>query len=93
MNELELQKIKKVRNIKSKVFTKKKRKDIINKNYNPLQVNYKVIYESEGSHMKKEEINEKDKFIKLLYKICSDFEVESSQKRVENFLSNNEINI
>ena len=56
MNELELRKIKNVRKIKLKVFTKKKRKDIINKNYNLLQVNYGLIYESEGSHMKKEGI-------------------------------------
>ena len=93
MNELELRKIKNVRKIKLKVFTKKKRKDIINKNYNLLQVNYGLIYESEGSHMKKEGINEKDKFKKLLYKICLDFEVENSQKRVENFLSKNEIEV
>lgn len=29
---------------RKKLFTKKEVKDIINKNYNPLKVNYKLIY-------------------------------------------------
>lgn len=33
---------------KMEVFTKKKRNNIIKKDYNPLKVNYDLIYEREG---------------------------------------------
>ena len=37
---------------KRKVFTKKKAKYIINKDYNPLKVNYKLIYERDDIYEK-----------------------------------------
>jgi len=81
----------KKKKLEKKVFTKKKGKDIIKRNYNPLLVDCKLIYESEGLHMKKEKNSKK--FLALLFKICSDFEVKDSRKEVEDFLSKNKISI
>ena len=57
--------MKDVEKFKKKLFTKNKAKDIINKNYNPLKVNYKIIYERDGLYMK----NEISKIAKRLSKI------------------------
>ena len=57
-----------------KVFTKKKGKDIIKKDYNPLKANYKICEERDGLYMKKillkeirKEIDLKEKFISYIF--------------------------
>lgn len=80
-----------MKKILKKVFTKNKPKDIINKNYNPLKVNYKLIYEREGIYMESKK-EKKEKFVSLLFKICSDLKIKNAQEEVKNFLTKNRIN-
>lgn len=61
-----------------KIFTKEAKNTIINKKYNPLKVNYKLIYEREGLYVKKtkdvllkeinKELNWKEKIVIKIFK-------------------------
>lgn len=42
------------KNLTKNIFTKKEKNIIINRNYNPLKVNCKLIYEREGLYVKGE---------------------------------------
>lgn len=68
------------------VFTKKEGNDIIKKKCNPF-INRKVVYERDELHMRNKETNQKEEFIKLLFKICTDLGIENSEYEVERFLS------
>lgn len=58
-----------VKNLSKKLFTKEYKNIIINKKYNPLKVNFKLIYEREGLCVRKtkdillKEVIEEPKFI------------------------------
>ena len=79
-----------------KVFTKEERNIIINKDYNPLKVNYKIYKRGSGLFMKNETLNRVKKIgkkynksenvTKLLLKICLDFKISDYEKIIEKFL-------
>lgn len=67
MKDEVLEELKKDENCKKKIFTKRKVKGIINKDYNPFEVNYKIYQRRDGLYnMKKILLDEEMK--KLSFK-------------------------
>ena len=76
----------KVKKEEGKLFTKLEGNDTIKKNYNPFEVDCKIYRRRDGLYMKnRKEKNEK--FINLLFKICSDLKIKNSKEEVDNFLN------
>lgn len=88
--------------IVEKVFTKNRGKDIISKNYNPLRVNYNLIYEREGLFMDNnivlEEVKELSKkynkkenlFLKMFDEgIKKGFNINEIRKTIDEFEKSN----
>ena len=83
-----------------KIFTKSERNIIISKNHSLLKVNYKFIFERNGLFMKKtkerlfnneekkmsQKYNKSIEFIKLLKKICLDFNNNDYNVVIKEFL-------
>lgn len=63
MKDLVLNGIKKYEKKEEKVFTKKKIKDIMNKNCNPFKVNYKIYKRRDGLYNMKEILLKETRFI------------------------------
>lgn len=100
MEKKDLKENKKEKNQKNdkKVFTKKKGKDIISSDYNPLKVNYRKIYQKGSElHMEDKELeiarrlskkyNEKEMVFLTMIKKCKRFgyNIEESEALIKEF--------
>lgn len=81
-----------------KIFTKNEKNIIISKDYNPLKVNYKIIYKRRGGLFMKGEVlnvvkklskkyNKKEKIIFEMIEICKElgYNIRESEVLIEEF--------